>query len=69
MGARVKTVKGQNVIVSLFAVDMSPFDLRVVEKRDSAAALAKIQLVSANQALCIRDLISDEGSSAQPPAS
>ena len=57
MGARVKTVRGQNVIVSLFAVDISPFDLRVVEKRDSAAALAEFQLVSANQALCMKDLI------------
>jgi hypothetical protein len=54
VGARAKTVRGQNVIVSLFAVDMSPFDLRVVEKRDSAGALAKFQLVLANQVLCIK---------------
>lgn len=54
MGARAKAVRGQNVIVSLFAVDMSPFDLRVVEKRDSAGALAKFQLVLANQVLCIK---------------
>jgi hypothetical protein len=54
VGARVEAVRGQNVIVSLFAVDMSPFDLRVVEKKDSAAALAEFQLVLANQVLCIK---------------
>jgi hypothetical protein len=33
---------------------MSLFDLRVVENRDPAAALAKFQLVLAHQVLCVK---------------